>query len=158
MEETGKALGYALRALARRDHSAAELERKLRGKVSPEATARVMARLLQSGYLDDRRFAERWAEGAVRNGRGYGVRLRLELARRGVERELIEEVVAGITLQHGEEETLRTLAAKKFADFDPHTAPERDKRRVMAYLQRKGFSLSAILHYFRTASCTAGDI
>ena len=157
MDETAKAFGYALRALARRDHSVAELERKLRGKVSPEATAHVMARLLQSGYLDDRRFAERWAEGAVRNGRGYGVRLRQELARRGIERELVEDVVAGITVQHGEEQTLRTLTAKKFAAFDPPTAPDRDRRRVMAFLQRKGFSLSAILHYFRTAGSTADD-
>lgn len=158
MGETENAVAYALRALARRDHSAAELERKLLRKVSAEATAQVMARLLQAGYLDDRRFAEQWAECAVRNGRGYGIRLRLELARRGVARDLIEEVVAGIAVHHGEEETLRSVAAKKFAAFDHRTASEREKRRVLSYLQRKGFSLPAILQYFRTAGCTADDI
>lgn len=149
MEEAAKALLYAERALARRDHSVAELERKLRGKgVSEGVIAGVIARLERSGYLDDRRFAERWAESAVRNGRGYGPRLRLELARRGVSREIVAEVLAGIAMSFGEEETLAALVARKFAGFDLRSAPDRDKRRVFAYLQRRGFSTTAIFDFF----------
>lgn len=153
MEEAGKALLYAERALARRDHSVAELERKLRGKgVSEGVIAEVIARLGRSGYLDDRRFAERWAESAVRNGRGYGPRLRLELARRGVSREIVAEVLAGIAMSFGEEETLAALVARKFAGFDFRSAPDRDKRRVFAYLQRRGFSSAAIFDFLRKSS------
>ena len=95
MTEAEKALACAVRALARRDHSVAEIERKLRDKKFPPAvTAEVVSRLEKSGYLDDRRFAERWAEAAVSSGRGYGVRLRVELMRRGVSREIIEAVLA----------------------------------------------------------------
>jgi regulatory protein len=149
--ETARALDCALRALARRDHSVAELERKLRErKFSETAAAAVMARLKESGYLDDRRFAERWAEAAVRNGRGYGVRLRQDLARRGVSRDIIDEVLAGIASSCGEEAALAALAERRFAGFVPAAASEREKRRVVAYLQRRGFSLSAILGYFRS--------
>lgn len=151
-DETGRALDCAVRALARRDHSIAELERKLRErKISGTAAAAVIARLVQSGYLDDRRFAERWAEAAVRNGRGYGVRLRQDLARRGVSREIIEEVLAGIAAIHPEDDTLTALAERRFAGFVPGAASDREKRRVIAYLQRRGFSLAAILRYFRDA-------
>ena len=93
MEEAEKALAYAVRALARRDHSVAELERKLRDKgFSAAVMAEVIARLDRSGYLDDRRFAERWAESAVRNGRGYGPRLRQE-------EEVMGRLVIGLQVQ-----------------------------------------------------------
>ena len=145
-----KAFAYAARALARRDHSVAELERKLRDRgFSAGVGAEVIARLTKSGFLDDRRFAERWAESAVRNGRGYGPRLRLELIRRGVSREIVTDIVADISASYAEEETLAALVAKKFAGFDPQAASDRDTRRVVAYLQRRGFSTAAIFSFFR---------
>jgi regulatory protein len=150
MEEAEKALACAMNALTRRDHSVAELERKLRGKdISAGVTAEIIDRLKNAGYLDDRRFAERWAEAAVRNGRGFGPRLRFELIRRGVSREMAAEVVADIAGAYGEEETLAALVARKFARFDPLAASDREKNRVIAYLQRRGFSIAAILRLFR---------
>lgn len=148
MEEADKVFAYALRALTRRDHTVAELERKLRDRGVPaDAGAEVVARLQRAGYLDDRRFAERWAESAVRNGRGYGQRLRLDLARRGVDREIAADVVAAVSAAYGETETLAALVTRKFAAFDPQAASDRDKRRVIAYLQRRGFSTAAIFDF-----------
>ena len=158
-EESDNAVASALRLLARRDHSVSELERKLRTKaVSDVVVANVIVKLRQAGYLDDRRFAERWAESAVRNGRAYGPRLRLELARRGVDPGIIAEVVAGIASTSGEEEALSVLLAKKFAGLDPLCATEREKRRVIAYLQRRGFSIAAILRSFRAIECCQDDL
>lgn len=157
MEEAEKAYSCAVRALARRDHSVAELERKLRDRgVAAGIIAEAMARLKKAGYLDDRRFAERWAESAVRNGRGYGPRLHMELARRGVPREIIADVVTRISASFNEEETLAALLARKFAGFDPQAASDRDKRRVIAYLQRRGFSTAAIFRFFRTVDDCRG--
>ena len=157
MEWAEKAYACAVRALARRDHSVAELERKLRNRgVAAVIIAEVMARLEKAGFLDDRRFAERWAESAVRNGRGYGPRLQLELTRRGVPRDIIADVVAGISSSFDEEETLAALVARKFAGFDPQAACDRDKRRVFAYLQRRGFSTAAIFRFFRTGDDCRG--
>src|SRR5574340_606464 len=127
MEEAKKALDWALKALGRRDHSEAELARKLCGKgVSPGVVAETIGRLKALHYLDDRRFAERWAESAVRNGRGYGPRLRLELSRKGVPAEVIAEVLAGVAAEFDETETLTAIMAAKFAGFDPRVAPDRE--------------------------------
>jgi regulatory protein len=155
VEEGKGALAYALRALARRDHSEAELARKLRDRGVAAALAEdVIARLREAGYLDDRRFARQWAEAAVRGGRGYGPRLRQELSRRGVPDEVVAETLAAVTGEYGELETLTALLATKFAGFDPAAAPDREKRRVVHYLQRRGFSVAAIFQVFRmTEGC-----
>jgi regulatory protein len=151
--ETDKAklvLASAFRALARRDHSEAELVRKLAAKgFSPAVVEDAITRLKEAGYLDDRRFARQWAESALRNGRGYGPRIRQELVRRGVAEVVVAEAMAGLTGEYGEAELIREQLARKFPAFSPGAAPDREKRRIMQYLQRRGFACSAIQAVFQ---------
>ncbi len=150
MPEKRSALATAVSFLSRRDHSEAELRRKLFAKGFPaEELDEAMARLRSAGYLDDRRFALGFAESAIRNGRGYGFRLRLELSRRGVPEEIVEETLAKVGAEYDEVATLSELMARKFEGFVPQQADERKKRRVISYFQRRGFSLAAIVRVFR---------
>lgn len=150
MPEVRTPLALALNLLSRRDHSEAELRKKLFPKgCSAEALDEAMARLKDAGYLDDRRFAHSFAESALRNGRGYGFRLRMELSRRGIADEIIEETLAALGDEYEEITTLSELMARKFEGFDPQQADERQKRRVISYFQRRGFSLAAIVRVFR---------
>ncbi len=149
-DEGKRAQESALGILARRDTTAAELSRKLKDKgFGPALVNETVARCLEWGYLDDRRFARQWAESAIRNGRGFGPRLRLELERRGVPADVVVEVLAALSEEYGEVETLAALLAKKFAGFTAATATDREKRRVVQYLQRRGFSIAAIFQAFR---------
>lgn len=149
--EGKRALDCAIRALARRDHSEEELRRKLREKeYAAEIIGEVVAKLTRLGYLDDRRFARSWAESAIRNGRGYGPRLRLELNRRGVSAEIQQEVLEELGETYDESETLAALLARKFPGFAPGSATEKEKRRIVSYLQRRGFSLGRIFNQLRT--------
>lgn len=104
------------------------------------------------GYLDDARFARQWAEAAVRNGKGYGTRLRLELQRRGITAEIIEQVLAEIATDHTEPAIVKALLARKFAGFAFHQATLREQRRVLHYLQRRGFSTAVIFQIFNGAA------
>ena len=152
MEEVKRAFIYSLRTLTRRDHSEAELRRKLTGReFSAEVAEETIVRLKESGYLDDKRFALNWAESTVRNGRGYGYRVRFELSRRGIAEEIAAEVIAQLSTDFGEAEMLRALLLKKFPGFDPLSADERQRRRIIGYLQRRGFSLTAVLQALRAA-------
>ncbi len=149
MNESGKAFAHALKVLSRRDHSESELRRKLSVKgFAPETVDEIITRLADAGYLNDRRFARLWAESAIRNGRGYGFRLRMELARRGIDEEIISDTVAGLAEEYDEIETLTELLERKFPDFDPRRADDRRKRRVVGYFQRRGYTLAAILRAF----------
>ena len=78
-------LSAALRMLARRPYSIAEMRRALERKFGPgEPVAGAVARLRELGYLDDKKFAEQHASSLARN-RSFG--------RRRVERELKAKLV-----------------------------------------------------------------
>ena len=150
IDEGKKALASALRILTRRDMSSAELSHRLTCKGFPETIVEeTVSRLREAGYIDDRRFARLWAESAIRNGRGYGPRLRMELARQRVPDEIAADVLASLASEYDEMEILAKLLARKFNGFISSSATDREKRRVVNYLQRRGFSIAAIFEAFR---------
>lgn len=139
----------ALNLLARRDHTVVELKQKLsiRG-FSVDSIATAIEKLTAQRLLDDRRFAERWTDAAIRSGRGYGLRILQELQRRGVSREIATEVVAAATAEHTVNDSLAIILSRRFAAFDPASATQKEKQRVYAYLQRRGFSIQNVISFF----------
>ena len=123
---------FALRSLGRRMQSRAELERKLRARTTPELARSVVARLLEWGYLDDRVFAEAFVRS--RRERWGAVRLRAELARRGVDERIVREVLA-----EGEEgEVARALALLNKSAW----RHKGEHARMVRFLQARGFALA----------------
>jgi regulatory protein len=141
----GTAFDCALRLLSLRDHAEAELRRKLREKGYQEGVEESIVRLKELRYLDDARFARSFAESSLRNGRGFGVRLKMELSRRGVAEPVIRQALAELDEEYGEQAVLAQTIERRFGSFDAQTATDKEKRKVISYLQRKGFTLSAIL-------------
>ncbi len=95
-DERKRALDRAVRALARRDHSAEAVRAKLeRAGFAQEARDDVVGSLVRAGYLDDARFArERAAQLA---GRGYGDEwISADLAAQGVSRAVAGDAVAAL--------------------------------------------------------------
>ena len=141
-----RAFQDALRLLAARDYTTAKMREKLAARGFNEAAAETaVARLEREGWLNDRRFAERFAETAVACGRFFGPRLRLEMRRRGVPAELIDEVLGRLRQEHDEQDDLRCVMERRFPGFSFFAASDREKRRVIAFLQRRGFGLGAIM-------------
>lgn len=152
MADEVKARESALRILALRDHSKAQLRRKLIQKgFSPQVADTTIASLSEKGYLNDRRFAERWASAALESGRCYGPRLRSELRQRGVDASIASEVIVELTSGDDEQQTVQLLVKRRFPEFNPLTADDRDKRRILGFLQRRGFSTAAIISLFRNS-------
>ncbi|QXE90446.1 recombination regulator RecX [Geomonas subterranea] len=143
--QRGTAFDCCLRILTLRDHSEGELRKKLsaKGYQEPEIEASV-ARVKELGYLDDLRFARSYASSALRNGKGVGPRLKLELSRRGVAGAIVNQVLDELAQEYSEAGLLAQLMERRYPGFDAATASDKEKRRIVGYLQRKGFSLSAI--------------
>jgi regulatory protein len=125
----------ALRLLARREHSRAELERKLGPHAGgAEVIAGVIEALVQKKQLSDARYAE---ERARSMSRKYGAaRIRQDLKAKGVDAETIDRISSD-----GELERARAILERKYRN-SPATREERAKR--MRFLQGRGFSFDII--------------
>jgi len=128
----------ALRHLAQREHSRAELAKKLAPYGEDGAVATVLDRMQELGLLSDRRFAESYVRSrAERLGRR---RLEYELAQRGIDPERIEDALAA-ELGEGEVERARQLWQKKFG----LTAEDRKEwARQARFLTARGFSADVV--------------
>jgi regulatory protein len=132
--------------LARRDFASAELRSRLLAKgFAPAAVELAIARAGDLGYLDDVRYAERLSRALVASGRAVGPRLALELRRRGLPDELVAAATAATRADGGEATALRDLIARRFPGFDFSGADAKSQRRVVNFLQRRGFPLDRIL-------------
>lgn len=124
----------AIRLLARREHSAAELRRKLGQRDwAADTVARVVDGLAAQGLQSDRRFAESYAR--QRAERAYGPRRILaELGERGIERDLAADAVNILDVDFHE------LAARWVSRKYPQPAADyRERARRAQALARRGF-------------------
>jgi regulatory protein len=128
----------ALRCLAQREHSRVELARKLAELGCVEDIDAELDRLVALGLLSDLRFADAYVRS--RAARFGVVRLRGELARRGVAAELIGTALQGCG-PDSELERARNIRSRKFATF-PQDA--REWARQARFLQGRGFSAEII--------------
>jgi len=144
--DPGDSWAAALRLLTRRDYGTDELRRRLLDKGFPDdAVDAAIARGIALGYLDDARYVERLTHALVTTGRAAGPRLLLELRRRRLPEELIHTAMMENRAEGTEAAALRGLIGRRFPAFDFAAANERERRRVVAFLQRRGFALDQIL-------------
>ncbi len=135
----------ALRALARRAHARFDLRRRLLQKQHPPAAVDgALERLSAAGLLDDARFAADYAAAKARRGRGPA-RLIGDLLVQGVDRRMAEEAVRAALAAEGVDpaEAVRVLAEKRARQL-AGLPPTVKKRRLTAFLIRRGFSGGAI--------------
>jgi regulatory protein len=141
----------ALRLLNARDYTVARLREKLANRGFDETHLETaVGQLVAEGWLNDLRFAARFTESALSSGRYYGPRLRQEMLRRGLPRELVSEVLGRIQGEYDEAGQVCMTLERRFSGFSFFSASDKEKRRVVGFLQRKGFSLSAIMTVLRT--------
>lgn len=145
-----RAYQYALRLLTGRDYSIARIRQKLAAReVAEQDLEAVILRLQRERWLDDVRYAERFAESALSSGRYYGARLRLEMRRRGFTPDVVNETLAPLLAESDEISEVRSAAKRRYPGFSYSAACDRDKRRVIGFLQRRGFGFSAIMQALR---------
>lgn len=132
-----------MRLLARREHTRAELARKLAPHGTPEDIDTVLNALAASGLQSDVRFAESYVRSqAARLG---AARLRQTLRTKGIAGELIDAQVIDLP---DEMERARLVWQKKFA-VPP--ADARDWARQARFLQGRGFSGEVIRRLLKDA-------
>ena len=135
-----RAYERALNLLSYRPRSIAELSRRLRqAGFPPSAIEAALARLERVGLVDDRSFARYWVENREAfRPRGHRM-LRWELQQKGVADQIIDEVLAPL-----DEAATASRLARKRASRLRHLDEVTFRRRLSAYLARRGFPYSII--------------
>ena len=129
-----RALGY----LARREHSRAELQRKLAPHAeSADQLARLLDELEAKKLLSDRRFTEVMTRS--RGERFGAARVKQELRARGISDPLVREAVDG--LARTELQRAREVWRRKFGS---PAADAAERARQMRFLAQRGFSAEVI--------------
>jgi regulatory protein len=125
--------------LARKPHFRRHLEEKLRQRGFEESEVLAACdRLEELGYLDDLECARSLATGRLQR-MGYGPRrVRAELARRGADEQVVDAIVRE-AFASGETSLLRRTAENWLRRH------QWKRDRLARHLERKGFTLGAIL-------------
>ena len=133
-----RAYNYAVSLLSRRDHSVKEITDKLTQKGYGQYASVAAEKLLLQGYLSDERFAEMYVRELL-NLKNYGKkRIRQELIRKGISRDIIENVISEAEFPDGR---LRELIERKYMRF---LDTEKGVQKTVNALLRLGYSYGEI--------------
>lgn len=138
------AIQQAADLLARREHSATELEQKLKKAAHPDdeiaaAIAELQAKKLQS----DSRFAEQFVRNRIQKGLGE-LRIRQELKQRGVADTIQDQALAEAETDWFE--LACDVRCKRFGETVPEDMRQRAKQQ--RFLQYRGFTFEQITQTF----------
>jgi regulatory protein len=130
--------GRALRFLSQREHSRAELERKLAlHEEVPGELAKALDELQARDFINDGRAVDSLVN--RRSGKLGSTRIRQELAAKGLSGEAVTEAMAG--LKDTEQSRALDVWRKKFGQA-PQTPQERAKQ--MRFLLTRGFNAEVV--------------
>jgi len=143
-EESKNARRYAIRYLVYRDRSRDEIICYLKKKkISANAVDETLIFLENNNYINDERFAMQFGRSRILNKKIGKLRLELELKKKGLKNQIVEETLKALYEEYNENEIALSSAKKKIANHSL-TNSERDRHRIIKYLERKGFSYNVI--------------
>lgn len=135
---TRRAKEKALWLISYRDHSKKELADKIRRTYDEDSAQKAVDRLEELGLVNDEGFARRYAEQLIFNKHMSKRAASYELSRKGIDKELAEDILDSIDVD--EEEEIRAVLEKKYRRLDD----EKVRRRAVAALQRLGYGWDSI--------------
>ncbi len=134
----GKCLEAALRLLSYRPRSEAEIRQRLDRRFEKGTIDRVLLHLRERRIVDDAAFARFWTE----NRESFSPRskrlLKMELRRKGIDSEVVDEVLGGIDDEESAYRAAQRKGHKLGKDYEIF------RQKLGAFLGRRGFSYDVI--------------
>lgn len=141
----------AMYLLEHRNHSKKELTDKIaRTAASREAAKAAADRMEELGLLNDESYARDLARELFTRKRYGAGRVRQELRLKGIDSELIDELLEEYGDEDSALENIRAILERKYGDWEED---EKTRRRAFGALQRLGYSYDLI----RRAMAGTGD-
>lgn len=135
----------ALWLISYRSHSKKELRDKIRRTCDRQSAEKAVERMEELGLVNDRDYAERCAQTLIFTKHMSKRGAAMELRRKGIESEIIDEVLGDIEVD--EREQIQAVIERKY----PKIGDEKIRRRAVAALQRLGYGwddIKAVIESF----------
>jgi regulatory protein len=138
-DDRQRAMDKALRLLSRRPRSQHEIDDALKqAGYDADIREQVIARLVEMEYLDDREFARWWVSNRTEFSPRSIRALQQELYQKGISSDIISEALARL-----DDDTLAIAAGRQRAYRWQHLPRADFDKKMLGYLQRRGFSYPA---------------
>jgi regulatory protein len=136
----------AFRLLGRRQHSVKELKDKLWNKdYDKKLIDEVIMKLIESNYLDDKEFANVFAEEKLKTKKWSERRLKSELIKKGIKSNLISEVLNSKISNSENFENALAVGKKKYESLkNRNLEPKELKNKLSTFLLSRGFDYETI--------------
>ena len=137
------------RYCAIRERSIREVELKMRDmQLITVAQEEILVHLLQNNFLNERRYAQAFAEGHLRQTEWGKIKIAYALRQQGVADKTIQETLNALD-ETEYLEILQRVALKKWPTLRERTRRERE-RKLFTFLQGKGFESAQIAEAIKT--------
>lgn len=115
-------------------------KRKIKGEeeISQSSVDLAITKLKNKGLINDLEFAKAWVEARRRSKQKGNRALTSELYQKGIDREIIEEVVSLQSSVVSEEELAKQALEKKLQSWK-NLEPQEFKKKALGFLMRRGF-------------------
>ena len=129
---------YALKVIGFKDRTEKEIREKLTQKGYDEIIIEDETEFLKNyGFINDSRYAERFTHDAINIKKWGKARIKTELLRKGIDREIIENTIEDI-FSELDDDRIFTEMQKRFKNSDFSNIKERT--RIFNFYLRRGFS------------------
>lgn len=133
-----QAYAAAIRLLSSRDHSVAELTRKLEKREhGHEAIESALQELMELNYVNDQRYALTYAEQRVDRGYGHQA-IDSRLRERGIDRALIREAIDNLSIDWSE--LAQSVIQRRFNADQILDKQQKTESKISRFLVHRGFT------------------
>lgn len=134
-----KAINKCYDLLSRRDHSVKELRQKLLRTSDEKNCNRAIEKMLEYGYLDDEKYAQKLLNYLLQNKKMSRSFIRQEMYKRGLSQDIISFV-----MQDTEIDNIPTIIDLINTKYRNKMQAENGREKVIQALMRRGFSYGDI--------------
>lgn len=129
-----------LHYLKYRFRSEKEIRKKLKTKsISQAVIEKLVKKFIDYGYIDDERFAENYLNDLLTHHPQGEYLLRRKMIKKGISAKIIDSLFAKYVTKEKVQEMSDKLLEKKRNSLERYEDRRKQKRKALAYLQRKSF-------------------
>lgn len=121
------------------------LKKLYQWQVPEEEQAKIMAQLVQYGFIDNERYAKAYAEDKMKYNRWGARKVEMMLRSKGIDDDIISAAIEEASDDDDQAETLKKLLEEKSRSLRNETDPYKKKQKLLRFAISRGFDYGDVM-------------